>query len=257
MMKNIRKILAVLMAVILLGAAFTSSAFAASALDDIAGLFGELLNGLTNNGGAFRLSDLFGNREDVLERLRQALDGFNVGNVNNSQLLDAITRLLNGDGADLNNIDITSLLDDSFLGRLAQYIQANPLPTTEPYTFEEPTTEEPTTEEPTTEEPTTEEPATIAVPTTVAPYVPVWDGAQVYPVTTTEPTTEPSYIYVEPTQQYVPPITTEPTYYVNEDLTPVKESDSSAVKMGVGVAMALISLAAVIVVAVMLKKNRV
>lgn len=251
-MKKARKFLAVLVAVIMLGAAFTSSAFA---FGDILDLLEEALGGMTNNGEAFRLSDLFGDREGVLERLRQSLSSFNLGDVDNSQLMDAVTRLLNGDGADLNNIDLASLFNADFLVRLAQYLQANPAPTTEPTTAE-PISEEPVTDEPTSEEDTTEE-RTTAQPVTAAPYVPVWDGAQVYPVTTTEPATEPSYQYVEPTQQYVPPLTTEPNYNVNDDLTPGKESGVSAVKMGVGVALVLISLAAVIVVAVMLKKSKV
>ena len=256
-MKKTNRILAVAITVALLGAFLIVPAHAsiASGLKD---LFGELFNNWgqsnPNDGDGLKLSDLFNNPQ-ALEQIREALSqyGGNGEQYTDGQILQALSGLLNGEGFDPNGFYLSDILSNSTLGKLLELLPGTtPVPTTEPTTV--PTTV-PTTEPTTYVMPVITLPSTQ--PYTMAPYIPSWSGAAVYTTApSTAPATQPSYVYVEPSTQVVPQLTTMPMFTPVEEDTPLRGASGNG-KMIAGAAILVVALAAVVVVAIMLKKTRV
>ena len=244
----VKKIVAVLCCVLLLGAAITPSVFALGFFDNLGDILGDDFDGIldgifggNNNNSSFNLSDLLSNPGGILDSLRERLASLGI-NVSNNAIAGAIASILtNEDG-----FDISSLLGSSdLLNRLVAYFSGNESTTAEPST-EESTTEESTTEEPSTEETTTAPQQPTSAPTT-QPFT---------NTTAPEPSSEPSYSYVEPSVQYTDPLTTVP-------FAPVYEEDYSKPQKGVtgkmiaGIAILIVSAVAVVGVVVALKKTKV
>ena len=253
-MKRSNKILAVAITLVLLGALLLAPAHAAGfgGLTDILGeLFNRWSQGDPNQGGtSFRLSDLFNNPEAIAQ-IREALSnyGMQTDDFSDSQIIEALSQILNGEGFDPNNFNIKDLLETSTLYQLFRLLPNMPTePTTVPTTV--PTTEPTTYQIPVVTLPPTQ-------PYTVAPYIPSWSGAPTYSTTPyVIPTTEPSYVYVEPSTQVVPQLTTSPVITpVIVDDEPLRGTDDQSRKMIAGGVLVIIALAAVVVVAIMLRKN--
>ncbi len=258
-MKKTTKILAVVLAAMMLLIPLSTTVFATEIfniagvdLDGILGALGGALSGNNNgntatdetNGGGVDLNDFISNPSSILN----AFSGM-LGDVSLETLISAITTVLGGGGGAMN----MDQLIESVLVLLGTFESTTaPIETT----TEEPTTEEPTTEEPTTEEPTTEEPTT-APPTTVAPptYTPPTYTPPTYTPTTQAPETT-TYTYIPPEIITMEPLTGEtyaPVIYDDN----AGSSDGVTAKMIIGIVILVISGAAVVAVAVVLKKSRV
>ena len=252
-MKKTTKILAVVLAAMMLLIPLSTTVFALDMsniigidLNGVLGALGGALSGNNGNtgtdetnGGGIDLSDFLSDPSSILN----AFSGL-LGNVSTEDLIGAITSVLGGGGA----MDMDQLME-SVLVLLGTFES-----TTAPV---ETTTEEPTTEESTTAETTTEEPTTKAPETTTAVQ-------NTTPPTYTPPTYVPTTQAPETTTYtYIPPeiITMEPL--TGETFAPVIYDDNSGssddvtVKMVIGIVILVISGAAVVAVAVVLKKSRV
>ncbi len=250
-MKKTTKLLAVVLAAMMLLIPLSTTVFAMDManiigidLDAILGALGGLTgnNGNTGtdetNGGGIDLSDFLSDPSSILS----AFSGL-LGNVSTEDLIGAITSVLGGGEA--MNID---QLMESVLVLLGTFESTTaPVETT----TEETTTEETTTEETTTEETTTEVPTTTP-PTTQAP--PVYTPPTYTPTTQAPETT--TYTYIPPEIVTMEPLTGEtyaPVIYDDN----VGSSDDVTVKMVIGIVILVISGAAVVAVAIVLKKSRV
>ncbi|MBQ2758641.1 MAG: hypothetical protein IKJ88_02685 [Clostridia bacterium] len=250
-MKKTTKLLAVVLAAMMLLIPLSTTVFAMDManiigidLDAILGALGGLTgnNGNTGtdetNGGGIDLSDFLSDPSSILS----AFSGL-LGNVSTEDLIGAITTVLGGGEA--MNID---QLMESVLVLLGTFESTTaPVETT----TEETTTEETTTEETTTEETTTEVPTTTP-PTTQAP--PVYTPPTYTPTTQAPETT--TYTYIPPEIVTMEPLTGEtyaPVIYDDN----VGSSDDVTVKMVIGIVILVISGAAVVAVAIVLKKSRV
>lgn len=251
-MKKTTKLLAVVLAAMMLLIPLSTTVFAMDManiigidLDAILGALGGITgnNGNTGtdetNGGGVDLSDFLSDPSSILN----AFSGL-LGNVSTEDLIGAITSVLGGGGA----MDMDQLME-SVLVLLGTFES-----TTAPV---ETTTEEPTTEEPTTEEPTTEQPTTLPPETTTAVQntTPPTYTPPTYTPTTQAPETT-TYTYIPPEIVTMEPLTGE-TYapVIYDDNT--GSSDDVTVKMVIGIIILVISGAAVVAVAVVLKKSRV
>ena len=261
------KICAVLVSVVLLCAVLSPTAFALGAFgsfsDILGGDFGDILSeflgGLGGGGGnGISLSDLFTN-PNLLEGLQERLQSANI-NVSNTELIQAITAVLSDPdslsalmGED-GQLDFGSLLSsNTFFNLIADYLLAQEASTaTIPSTTAAPTTEESTTQ-------AEESSLTIVEPsesfTVIVPSTYVYQGADAYSTLPSQTTTEPVYSYVQPAQQYTEPLTNAFTPTYEEDNT-VKTATSNAAKMAIGAFVVLASAAAIVAVAIMLKKTK-
>lgn len=251
-MKKTTKLLAVVLAAMMLLIPLSTTVFAMDManiigidLDAILGALGGLTgnNGNTGtdetNGGGIDLSDFLSDPSSILS----AFSGL-LGNVSTEDLIGAITTVLGGGGGAMN----MDQLMESVLVLLGTFESTTaPVETT----TEETTTEETTTEETTTEETTTEVPTTTP-PTTQAP--PVYTPPTYTPTTQAPETT--TYTYIPPEIVTMEPLTGEtyaPVIYDDN----VGSSDDVTVKMVIGIVILVISGAAVVAVAIVLKKSRV
>lgn len=226
--------------------------------------FGDLLNGILEglggngqngeNGDNIQLSDLFSNPNGVLDTIRERIGS----TLSNTELIEAISELLGGAG---QSFSVNDLLSNEFLNRLRKYLGMAEV--TDP-----PATEEPTSAANTAPASTapivTSPPQTVYyyyVPSTIAPAAPattVYSGAQTYSVPSTTAADE-TYSYIQPEIVTVAPITTLPAYspsVVEEDTTETAKSGSTA-KTVIGIIILVLSLAAVVVVAVILRKSKI
>ena len=256
-MKKTTKILAVVLAAMMLLIPLSTTVFAMDIanivgidLDGILGALGGALSGNNGNtgtdetnGGGVDLSDFLADPSSILN----AFSGL-LGNVSTEDLIGAITTVLGGGGGAM---DMDQLIE-SVLVLLGTFESTTaPIETTTEETTTEPTTAETTTEE-TTTEPTTKAPeSTTAVQNTTPPtYTP-----PTYVPTTQAPETT-TYTYIPPEIVTMEPLTGEtfaPVIY--DDNT--GSSDDVTAKMVVGIVILVISGAAVVAVAVVLKKSRV
>ncbi len=252
-----KKILAVLLSAVLLAVPFTLSANALSSIPDMlknSSLLNSILDllGGGEGDGSVNLGDLSNMDLSVLRnKLGEIFSGSDV------DLAKLISDFINSGDFDLGSIGNLGELfsNGDFIGALRDYIAGRQ---TEESTTE-PTTEAPTV--PPTEAPTA--PPATAAPRTevVTTIVYVYQGAQNYVVpSTTEPPEEMyTYQYVEPATVSVPEITTQifQPVAVPEATTEPEESDGFSVKTVIGIALLVLSLAAVVVVAIILKKSKV
>ena len=266
---DLKKVCAVLLATVLLLLPLCVPAFALSSILSEDGIFGDLIGDLSDTlaellgqntpGGDARLSDLFNNPGGVLDTIRERIGS----TVDDQTLIEAITQLL---GNTTQRISLSDLTSSDFLNRLRKYLGMAEI--TEESTTAEPTTAEPTTAEPTTAyTPTTQptQPVTVyyyyvpstAAQQTAAPAT-VYSGAQTYTgLSTTAP--EETYSYVQPSMITVPELTTQSTFnpVVTEDPTEASSRGGSTAKTVIGIVILVLSLAAVVVVAVILRKSKI
>lgn len=246
------KILSIILAAILLLIPMSTTALAVD-MDYYAALAGidleSVLGGLSgifsgNNNGdtSVDLNDFLSDPSVITN----ALSGL-LGGVSTDDLATAITTILGGQG----EMSMEQLLEE-----VIKSIGA----------FEETTTSETTTQEETTTLPpetTTEEQTTVEIEATTAP--PTTEPSTTAPVyTPSTPTYTPSTQAPETTTYtYIPPeiITAEPltgeTYNAVIYDDNASSSDGVTVKMALGIVILVLSGAAVIVVAFVLKKSRV
>ncbi|MBQ7638062.1 MAG: hypothetical protein IJS90_04085 [Clostridia bacterium] len=253
-----KKIVSALCSALLIGAALAPSAFALDFFSSLTDILGDDLNNILdglmngNNGGdetqgnsSVSLNDLFSNPGGILDALRQRLANYDI-DVSNSSIANALASILtNEDGMDLSSL----LNSNELLAKLITYFREAD-DQTDP-------TEESTTQPETTTEPPTTEPPTTLPPATTAPapsyYIPVSQSTTEAP---TESTTEPEYSYVEPSVKYTEELSTVPFSPVyEEDYSDSQEGVSP--KMIVGIVILALSLVAVVVVGVVLKKTKV
>lgn len=247
---SVKKFIAVLCCVVLIGLGAAPSVFALDFFNNLGDIFGDdlenIFNDLFGNNGnsSFNLSDLFSNPGGILDSLRERLSDFNI-DASNSSIASAIAAILtNEDGFNLGSL----LNSNDFLNRLIAYFSGNT----------ETTEEDPTEEEPSSsEESTTEEPSSAAPETTLPPASNPAPSTQPYTDTTADMgTSEPEYSYVEPSVEYTDPLTTVP-------FAPVYEEDFSqpekgvTTKMAVGIVILIISACAVVGVGIALKKTKI
>ena len=255
-MKKTTKILAVVLAAMMLLIPLSTTAFAMDManiigidLDGILGALGGALSGNNGNtgtdetnGGGIDLSDFLSDPSSILG----AFSGL-LGNVSTEDLIGAITTVLGGGGT--MNMD---QLVESVLVLLGTFESTTtPIETTTEETTTEPTTAE-TTTEPTTAEPTTKAPEATTVTQSATPptYTP-----PTYTPTTQAPETT-TYTYIPPEIITMEPLTGETFAPVIYDEN-TGSSDSVTAKMVIGIVILVISGAAVVAVAVVLKKSRV
>ena len=285
-MKN-RKIFALLLAAVLLllpvsaavnaaapvkgvGLGAFSDLFSGGNLDSITELLGglipggdgggitEILSGLFSGDGSFLLSQE--QREQLSDLFSEYLGASDEDRPDMSELISRVREIL-GSNADPSTIQtIITLLTGAQTTEPATTKQDPTEATTKPGGTE-PTTKPNETESTTRQNvpSTTVPPSTTEQPTTI---VYVYQGSQSYVVPTAAPTTEPvySYEYIEPSTVTVPELTTQTVYttVAVEDYTePVIEKEGSSVKTIAGIVLLVLSLAAVVVVAVILKKSKV
>ena len=265
---NKKKICAALLAAILLIVPLSPSAFALSSLFSEDGPFGDLVGGLSDTiaelfgqntpGGNAKLSDLFSNPGGVLDTIRERIGTA----VDDQTLIEAISQLLGNAEQSFNLNDLTS---NDFLNRLRKYLGMAEV-TEESTTAAAPTTASaPTTAYTPTTQPTQAMPPQTVyyyyIPSTAAPTAPpttVFSGAQTYSVpSTTVP--EETYSYVQPSMITVPELTTQTTFnpVITEDPTEAPVKSGSTAKTVIGVVILVLSLAAVVVVAVILRKSKI
>ena len=264
---NKKKICAALLAAVLLLIPLSPSAFAMSSLFSEDGPFGDLIGGLSDSiaalfgqdtpGGNARLSDLFSNPGGVLDTIRERIGTA----VDDQTLIEAISQLLNNSEQSFNLSDLTS---NEFLNRLRKYLGMAEV-TEESTTAEAPaTTEAPATDYTPTTQPTQPAPQTVYyyyIPSTAAPTAPpttVFSGAQTYSVPSTTVQAE-TYSYVQPSMVTVPELTTQAAFnpVVTEDITEAPAKSGSTAKTVIGVVILVLSLAAVVVVAVILRRGEI
>ncbi len=244
------KLIAAILAAVLLLVPLAPSAFAMDALLDT---IIELLGGDTP-GESYALSDLFTNPNGVLDEIRNRLGT----ELDNSALIEAITKVLGGDNG--QTFSLESLLDNGFLNRLREILNMEQVtdaptdaPTVPPATY---VTQTPSTATalytvtavtpatlPTTTKPTTTAPATTAPSTTAAP------------ITDMSTVAEPSYTFAQPATVTVPELTSQPEFtpsVTDEGTVPQK---GSTLKTVVGVLVMLLMLGAVVAVAVILRRT--
>ena len=262
---NKKKICAALLAAILLIVPLSPSAFALSSLFSEDGPFGDLVGGLSDTiaelfgqntpGGNAKLSDLFSNPGGVLDTIRERIGTA----VDDQTLIEAISQLLGNAEQSFNLNDLTS---NDFLNRLRKYLGMAEV-TEESTTAAAPTTAPAPT---TAYTPTTQatQPATVYyyyIPSTAAytpPATTVYSGAQTYSVPDTTVSQE-TYSYVQPSMVTVPELTTQTTFnpVITEDPTEAPAKSGSTAKTVIGVVILVLSLAAVVVVAVILRKSKI
>ena len=267
-MKKMKKALAVFVSFVLLAAVCVLPVYALDGM--LGGNLTDLLNGLLNGNGnnnssqdPVYFSQLLQNPGGILDAIRERLKEYDLGDVSNSDLVSAISKLLNGDTSLMQGLLSGELFDTSMIARLAQILNGG-VTTTEvtlPPTTTLPSTTQsvlPGYEYSTYELPTYTMPSTnpIVIPPTS------YSGADPYSTLPTVPSTLP---IASATQ-----IVTTPTYsqapltgatYVSESFSvydynqSTQKSDSG--KMIAGAAIVAVALAAVVVVAIMLKKSRI
>lgn len=257
-MKN-NKFLAIVLAFMLLLVPLTVTASASG----LTSIFSDLLSGLfDSDSGSFNLGDLSLDFNTIREKLGPifANNGIDISKYSNSSLAELIAKIIGSDNPE--DVDWSKFLSggtmsDDLLDAITKYIIAAT-----------PTTTEATTTEPTTADPAATTAPSTTVPTTAAPVevvttiVYVYQGAQTYvtPSTTAPPEEVYTYSYVEPDTVVVPEITTQtfaPVVVDDEKTTETTGSDGFSVKTVIGIALLVLSLVAVVVVAVILKKNKV
>lgn len=269
------KMIAMFLAVLFTVAVLTPAAYATSFFEGLWGMFGgedvnsERLDGILDSifGGGTSVStgDFLGGllNGGGLDDIREMLGGAAAG-VSDNGLLEAIGSLLGG-----NSAVSSDFLNEDFLEGIRRYLSGENVTTTEPSTTEpvtilpapeETTTETPTTLPPVTNPPVTEAPATVP-PVTVPPTTAYYSGGQVYPTNPYVPTT--TVPYETTTFIYIPQVSETVSELIPSNFTPaVYDDDDGAdegvsAKMIIGIAILVLSGAAVVVVAVMLKKSRV
>lgn len=260
---NKKKICAALLAAILIIVPLSPTAFAMSSLFSEDGPFGDVIGGLSDTiaelfgqntpGGNAKLSDLFSNPQGVLDTIRERIGTA----VDDQTLIEAISQLLGNSTQSFNLSDLTS---NDFLNRLRKYLGMEEI--TEESSTAEPLTTEPTTTYTPTAQAT--QPATVYyyyIPSTAAytsPATTVYSGAQTYSVPDTTVSQE-TYSYVQPSMVTVPELTTQTTFnpIITEDPTEAPAKSGSTAKTVIGVVILVLSLAAVVVVAVILRKSKI
>lgn len=261
---NKKKICAALLAAILIIVPLSPSAFAMSAIFSEDGPFGDLIGGLSDTiaelfgqntpGGDAKLSDLFSNPEGVLDTIRERIGTA----VDDQTLIEAISQLLGNSAQSFNLSDLTS---NDFLNRLRKYLGMAEV-TEESTTAPAPSATEPTTAYTPTTQAT--QPQTVYyyyIPSTAASTAPattVYSGAQTYSVPDTTVAQE-TYSYVQPSMVTVPELTTQSAFnpVITEDPTEAPAKSGSTAKTVIGVVILVLSLAAVVVVAVILRKSKI
>ena len=251
------KSIAVMLTAVLLLVPFMTSAHALSSslfeeggpLSGLSDALAELFGGNTP-GGNYTLADLFTNPNGVLDDIRQRIGT----QLDNSALIEAITNVLGGDNNQSFSLD--QLLSNDFLNNLRSYLGMQTVPDsttapTAPPTYTNPPTAAYTNPPTAYSYVTTAAPATVTVPT----------GTRAAATTTTAPSTEATsatdaaYSYVPPATVTVPELTSGAAFTpsVTEDAgVPAKGSTGKTV---VGVLILLLSLGAVVAVAVVLRKT--
>ena len=263
-MKKLKKAMAIFVSFVLLAAVCIMPVYALGGLlgSSITDLLGGLLNGNAGNNENEPLlfSTLLQNPGGILDALRERLADYDLGDVSNTDLVNALSQLLNGDTNLLQDLLNGEMMDTETIARLAELLGG-----IIPSTTEEPTTLPTTTSGgyeistyalPTYSVPSTNPIVTIQVST-------VYSGADPYSTMPTMPTTQPAYsseaIVTMPTYSEAP--ISSATYDVsnqgsfsNDTKTP-PQNDTG--KIIAGAAIVAVALAAVIVVAIMLKKSKV
>ena len=246
-----------------------SDLFSGGNLDGLTDLFGGLMGGNAGEGGGLsevlsgllsgegggllltqeqrdQLSDLFGEYLGASEEDRPDM----------AELISRVREIL---GSNIDPSTVQTLI--------ALLTGSQPETTTNRPTEKESTTnreQESTTKRDTESTtvpnvPSTTVPSATEQPTTI---VYIYQGSQSYVVPTAAPTTEPvySYEYIELSTVVVPEMTTQSVYTtipMEEYTEAPAEKDGVSAKTIVGIALLILSLAAVIVVAVILKKSKV
>ncbi len=270
-MKKLKKALAVFVSFLLLAAVCVLPVYALDGLlnGHLTDLLGELLNGGGNNNSSqdpVYFSQLLQNPGGILDALRERLEEYDLGDVSNSELVSAISKLLNGDTSLLQGLLSGELFDTSMIARLAQILNGGTTTTDATVTLP-PTTTLPTTtqssvlpgyEYSTYQLPTYTMPSTNPIVIPTAPY----SGADPYSTLPTVPTTQiasETQIVTAPTYSQAP--LTSASYNVSDNYSSydfnqgTPKSDTG--KMIAGAAIVAVALAAVVVVAIMLKKSRI
>lgn len=264
-MKNLKKALAIIVSFALLLAVAIVPVYALGGM--LGGSLGDLIGGLLNGGAdnstgneAVVFSELLKNPGGILDALRERLKDYNLGDVSNFDLVTALSRLLNGDSANLKDI-LGGTIDNSTIGQLASLLGGIIPSTTEP------TTEIPTALPSISYEYSTYEIPTYTVPSTnvviTLPPSTVFSGADPYSTLPTVPTTEPAYsstdVVTAPT--YSQPELTAASYNVQDNVTydysNTRTPQQDNGKMIIGAVIVAVALAAVVVVAIMLKKSKI
>ena len=262
-MNKLKKAMAIFVSFVLLAAVCIAPVYALGGLlgGSLTDLLGGLLNGNAGNNENEPLlfSTLLQNPGGILDAIRERLADYDLGDVSNTDLVNALSQLLNGDTNLLQDLINGNMMDTQTIARLAELLGG-----IIPSTTEEPTTLPTTTSGgyeistyalPTYSVPSTSPIVTIQVST-------VYSGADPYSTMPTMPSTElysQTEIVTMPTYSEAPIASA--TYDVSNQGTFTNDTKNTPQadtgKIIAGAAIVAVALAAVIVVAIMLRKSKV